>query len=69
MLRDVFEKLCLPELNPMAMCLELGDYSICYHVGIAEDAPVKVGDQVRHLRREKCIQVSTTFRGMKHVQC
>jgi hypothetical protein len=43
MLRYVFEKLRLP-LKPMAMCLELGDNSIHYHVGITEDAPVKVGE-------------------------
>jgi hypothetical protein len=40
--RDVFEKLRLP-LEPMGMCLELGDNSIRYPLGIAEDAPVKVG--------------------------
>jgi hypothetical protein len=43
MLRVVFEKLHLP-FEPMAMCLELGDNSIHYPVGIAEDAPVKVGE-------------------------
>jgi hypothetical protein len=42
MLRDVFEKLRLP-LEPMGMCLELGDNSIRYPLGIAEDVPVKVG--------------------------
>jgi hypothetical protein len=40
--RDVFEKLRLP-LDPTGMCLELGDNSIRYPLGIAEDAPVKVG--------------------------
>jgi hypothetical protein len=40
--RDVFEKLRLP-LEPMGMCLELGDNSIHYPLGIAEDVPVKVG--------------------------
>jgi hypothetical protein len=40
--RDVFEKLRLP-LEPMGMCLELGDNSICYPLGITEDVPVKVG--------------------------
>jgi hypothetical protein len=40
--RDVFEKLCLP-LEPTGMCLELGDNSICYPFGIAEDVPAKVG--------------------------
>jgi hypothetical protein len=40
--RDVFEKLCLP-LEPTGMCLELGDNSIRYPLGIAEDVPVKVG--------------------------
>jgi hypothetical protein len=40
--RDVFEKLRLP-LDPMGMCLELGDYSIRYPLGIPEDVPVKVG--------------------------
>jgi predicted aspartyl protease len=41
--RDVFEKLCLPELESMAMCLELGDNSIRYSLGITVDVPVKVG--------------------------
>jgi hypothetical protein len=40
--RDVFEKLRLL-LEPTGMCLELGDNSICYPLGIAEDVPVKVG--------------------------
>jgi hypothetical protein len=40
--RDVFEKLRLP-LEPMGMCLELGDNSIRYPLGITEDVPVKVG--------------------------
>jgi predicted hydrocarbon binding protein len=40
--RDVFEKLHLP-LEPTGMCLELGDNSIRYPLGIAEDMPVKVG--------------------------
>jgi hypothetical protein len=40
--RDVFEKLCL-SLEPTGMCLELGDNSIRYPLGIAEDVPVKVG--------------------------
>jgi hypothetical protein len=40
--RDVFEKLRLP-LEPTGMCLELGDNSIRYPLGIAEDVPVKVG--------------------------
>jgi hypothetical protein len=40
--RDVFEKLRLP-LEPMGMCLELGDNSIHYPLGITEDVPVKVG--------------------------
>jgi hypothetical protein len=39
--RDVFEKLRIP-LEPMGMCLELGDNSICYPLGIVEDVPVKV---------------------------
>jgi hypothetical protein len=39
--RDVFEKLRLP-LEPTSMCLELGDNSIGYPLGIAEDVPVKV---------------------------
>jgi hypothetical protein len=39
--RDVFEKLRLP-LEPTGMCLELGDNSIFYPLGIAEDVPVKV---------------------------
>jgi hypothetical protein len=41
---DMFEKLCLPELKPMAMCLELGDNPIFYPMGIAEDAPIKIGE-------------------------
>jgi hypothetical protein len=40
--RDVFEKLRLP-LEPMGTCLELGDNSIRYPLGITEDVPVKVG--------------------------
>jgi hypothetical protein len=40
--RYVFEKLRLP-LEPMGMCLELGDNSIRYPLGIAEDVPMKVG--------------------------
>jgi hypothetical protein len=40
--RDVFEKLRLP-LEPTGMCLELGDNSIRYPLGIAEDVPMKVG--------------------------
>jgi hypothetical protein len=40
--RDVFKKLRLP-LEPMGMCLELGDNSIRYPFGITEDVPVKVG--------------------------
>jgi hypothetical protein len=39
--RDVFEKLRLP-LEPTSMCLKLGDNSIRYPLGIAEDVPVKV---------------------------
>jgi hypothetical protein len=39
---DVFEKLRLP-LEPTGMCSELGDNSIRYVLGIAEDVPVKVG--------------------------
>jgi hypothetical protein len=40
--RDVFEKLRLP-LEPMGMCLELGDNSIRYPLDIAKDLPMKVG--------------------------
>jgi hypothetical protein len=40
--RDMFEKLRLP-LEPRGMCLELGDNSIHYPLGITEDVPVKVG--------------------------
>jgi hypothetical protein len=39
---DVFEKLRLP-LEPTVMCLELGDNSIRYPLGIAEHVLVKVG--------------------------
>jgi hypothetical protein len=38
--RDVFEKLLQP-LEPTGMCLELGDNSILYPLGITEDVPVK----------------------------
>jgi hypothetical protein len=40
--RDVLKKLRLP-LEPTGMWLELGDNSIHYTLGIAEDVPVKVG--------------------------
>jgi hypothetical protein len=40
--RDVFEKLRLL-LEPTGMCLELGDNSIRYPLGIAEGVPMKVG--------------------------
>jgi hypothetical protein len=40
--RDVFEKLRLL-LEPTGMCLELGDNSIRYPLGIAEDVSMKVG--------------------------
>jgi hypothetical protein len=40
--RDVFEKLRLP-LEPTGMCLELGDNSIRYPLGIGEDVQVKIG--------------------------
>jgi hypothetical protein len=40
--RDVFEKLRLT-MDPTGICLELGDNSIRYPLGIAEDVPVKVG--------------------------
>jgi hypothetical protein len=43
MTTDVFEKLRLPKLEPTAMCLELGDNSIRYPLGITVDVPVKVG--------------------------
>jgi hypothetical protein len=39
--RDVFKKLRLP-LEPTSMSLELGDNSIRYPLGIAEDVPMKV---------------------------
>jgi hypothetical protein len=41
--RDVFEKLRLP-MEPASICLDLGDNSIRYPLGIAEDVPVKVGN-------------------------
>jgi hypothetical protein len=43
--RDVFEKLRLP-LEPTGMCLELGNNSIRYPLGITEDVPVKVGHHI-----------------------
>jgi hypothetical protein len=42
MSRDVFEKLRLP-MEPTGIYLELGDNSIHYPLGIADDVPVKVG--------------------------
>jgi hypothetical protein len=39
----VFEKLCIPKIGPAIMCLELGDNSIHYPLGITVDVPVKVG--------------------------
>jgi hypothetical protein len=39
--RNVFEKLRLP-FDPTGMCLELGDNSIRYPLGITEDVPMKV---------------------------
>jgi hypothetical protein len=42
--RYVFEKLRLP-LEPTGMCLEVGDNSIRYPLGIAEDVPMKVRHQ------------------------
>jgi hypothetical protein len=41
--RGVFEKLRLTELEPASMCLELGDNSNRYHLGITIDVLVKVG--------------------------
>jgi hypothetical protein len=41
--RDVSEKLSLSNPEPTAMCLELGDNSIRYPLGIAVDVHVKVG--------------------------
>jgi hypothetical protein len=42
MTRDVFENLHLLELEPMTLCLELGDNFIRYPLGITLDVPVKV---------------------------
>jgi predicted aspartyl protease len=47
--RDVFENLRLPKLEPMSMCLVLGDNSICYPLGIAVDVLVKVGHHFIHV--------------------
>jgi predicted aspartyl protease len=41
--RDVFEKLRLPKSEPTTMCLELGDNSIHYPLGIVVNVPIKVG--------------------------
>jgi hypothetical protein len=49
--RDVFEKLRLP-MEPTGICLELGDNSNRYPLGIAEDVPVKVGHHF--IRRLRC---------------
>jgi hypothetical protein len=40
--RDMLEKLRLP-LEHTGVCLELGDNSIHYPLGISEDVPVKIG--------------------------
>ncbi|XP_034569796.1 uncharacterized protein [Setaria viridis] len=42
--KTVFEKLCLPEPEPTAMCLGLADNSIRYPEGIVEDVPVNIGN-------------------------
>jgi hypothetical protein len=47
--RNVFKKLCLPELEPTAMCLELGDNSISYPFSITVDVPVKVRHHFIHV--------------------
>jgi hypothetical protein len=59
----MFEKLCLP-----AMCLELGDNSIRYPVGIAEDAPIKVGEirfdiygEMSTFKFQPCFDLCNTF--------
>jgi hypothetical protein len=41
--RNVFEKLRLTELEATTLCLELGDNSIRYPLGVTVDVPVKVG--------------------------
>nr|GEV25403.1 reverse transcriptase domain-containing protein [Tanacetum cinerariifolium] len=40
---SVWNKLCLPDLSPTCMTLELADRSISHLVGVAEDVYVKVG--------------------------
>ena len=44
--KNVFEKQRLPEPEPTAMCLELADNSVRYHLGIAKDVPVKNGEHL-----------------------
>jgi hypothetical protein len=61
--KDMFEELCLP-LKPMAMCLEMGDDSIRYPVGIAEDAPVIKFDiygKGSAFKFSPCFEVCNTF--------
>jgi hypothetical protein len=50
--RDEFEKLRRP-LKPMAMCLELGNNSILYPMGIAEDAPIKTRETKNDIHDER----------------
>ncbi|XP_004986696.1 uncharacterized protein LOC101760562 [Setaria italica] len=42
--KDVFEKLCLQETEPTAMCLELADNTVRYPEAIAIDVPMKIGN-------------------------
>ncbi|KAJ1275713.1 hypothetical protein BS78_05G157200 [Paspalum vaginatum] len=44
--KSVFNKLKLPKPEPTSMCLELADHSVRYPEGIAEDVPVKIGENL-----------------------
>lgn len=44
--KAVFEKLCLLEPKPTAMCLELVNNSVRYPEGFAEDLPMKIGNHL-----------------------
>ncbi|KAJ1275455.1 hypothetical protein BS78_05G136500 [Paspalum vaginatum] len=46
MRKSVFDKLKLPKPEPTSMCLELADCSVRYPEGIAEDVPVKIGENL-----------------------
>ena len=44
--KSVFDRLKLPKPEPTSICLELADRSVRYPEGVAEDVPVKIGDNI-----------------------